>query len=52
MERGREQYTVLKMATGMEWNSKGQEKRGRYMGWNGIGEDWRKEDGIWDRMKW
>ncbi len=49
---GENNMQYFKMVTGMEWNSKGQEKRGRYLGWNEIGEDWRKEDGIWDGMEW
>ncbi len=41
----------MKMVSGMEWNWRGQDKRGRYLEWNGI-EDRKKEDGFWVGMEW
>jgi hypothetical protein len=48
MVRTGEKGTVF----GMEWNGRGQNKRGWYLGRNGMGEDKRKEDGIWDGKEW
>jgi hypothetical protein len=36
--------------SGMEWYRE-QKKRERFLGWNGMREDRRKEDGIWNGME-